>query len=646
MPAVLILLLLVLGSAGVCFGGPFPQENGEAVIKAAVVQAHPSIVRIETVGGADVIGDLIAGTGPTTGVIVSADGYIITSSYNFVANPASILVTLPDSQQRLPAEIIARDHLKQLTLIKVEAENLTPAEAVPEEEIRIGQWAIALGRTYDPVQPNLSLGLVSAIGRMEGRALQTDAKVSPANYGGPLIDLSGRVFGVLAPLSAPGKGMTDGMNWYDSGIGFAIPLTQIQLSLERLQSGTDLHPGLVGVSFEASPGFLTKPVVQEVRPNSPAAQAGMQPQDRIIRAEEKPVSTVAGIKQVLGTRYAGDTVRLTIERDQQELTVEVKLAEKLEPFQFGWLGLIGPREAAETEGELQIAQVLPGSPAAEAGLQKQDVIVRVDQVTPESWQQFRNVWFLKAAGQTVELEVRRGEETLTFSLELQGLPDSIPEDMPTPVMQAEAPPAGAARPTGDQTFTPDGHERSYKLFVPDEAQSGVPLGLLVWLSSNGDPIPATQLAEWKRICRGRGYVLLQLTAEALQPWSADDTNWILATIQDVSRRYVIDQERTCLIAAGSNPLYAWQFAFEHREQIKGLIAFGLPGRFRTPFNEPGQRLPIVLAAQAERELQVQERMQSLLENEGYAVLISEWKVPLSAEQFDELGRWLELSGSY
>ena len=109
---------------------------------------------------------------------------------------------------------------------------------------------------------------------------------------------------------------------------------------------------------------------------------------------------------------------------------------------------------------------------------------------------------------------------------------------------------------------------------------------------------------------------------------------------------MIDQERTCLIAAGSNPLYAWQFAFEHREQIKGLIAFGLPGRFRTPFNEPGQRLPIVLAAQAERELQVQERMQSLLENEGYAVLISEWKVPLSAEQFDELGRWLELSGSY
>jgi serine protease Do len=391
----------VLGGAGVCWGAPFPQENGEAVIKAAVVQASPSLVRIETVGGADVIGDVLAGTGPTTGVIVSADGYIITSSFNFAANPATILVTLPDSNQRLPAEIVARDHLKQLTLIKVEADNLTPAVAVPEAEIRIGQWALALGRTYDPVQPNLSLGLVSAVGRMEGRAIQTDAKISPANYGGPLIDLNGRVLGVLAPISAPGKGMTDGMNWYDSGIGFAIPLEQIERSLERLQAGTDLHPGLVGVSFAASPAFLTKPIVQEVRPNSPAAQAGFQPKDRIVRVEDKPVSTVAVIKQVLGSRYAGETVSVVIERDQQELTVEVKLAEKLEPFQFGWLGIISPREPAEAVTELNIAQVLPESPAAQAGLQKQDVIASIDQVTPESWQQFRDVWFLKAAGQTV-----------------------------------------------------------------------------------------------------------------------------------------------------------------------------------------------------------------------------------------------------
>ena len=109
-----------------------------------------------------------------------------------------------------------------LTLLKIEADGLTPLEAVPKEEIFVGQWSIALGRTYENSFPNISVGIISAVGRIWGRAVQTDAKVSPVNYGGPLVDVTGRCLGILVPLQPDDTGETAGVDWYDGGIGFAI----------------------------------------------------------------------------------------------------------------------------------------------------------------------------------------------------------------------------------------------------------------------------------------------------------------------------------------------------------------------------------------------------------------------------------------
>ena len=112
-----------------------------------------------------------------------------------------------------------------LVLLKVEAEPKLPVpESVPSAEMRVGQWALAVGRTFEASRPNVSVGIVSALGRIWGKAIQTDAKISPNNYGGPLVDISGRVLGVLVPMSPDGSGEMAGVEWYDSGIGFAIPL--------------------------------------------------------------------------------------------------------------------------------------------------------------------------------------------------------------------------------------------------------------------------------------------------------------------------------------------------------------------------------------------------------------------------------------
>ena len=128
---------------------------------------------------------------------------IVSSAFNFIQKPDSILVTLADGT-RLPARLVATDHSRMLVLLSVHRHcRLTVAEAVPPEEMRVGgngpsPWAARSAADT----PNVSVGIVSALDRVWGRAIQTDAKISPTNYGGPLVDISGRVLGVLVPLLA------------------------------------------------------------------------------------------------------------------------------------------------------------------------------------------------------------------------------------------------------------------------------------------------------------------------------------------------------------------------------------------------------------------------------------------------------------
>ena len=124
--------------------------------KEAATLAEASIVRIETIGGLDLVGNLLTSTGPTTGVVVSADGYIITSSFNFVSRPSSVLVTLPDGR-RYPADVVATDDWKMLTLLKIEQDGLIPMDSAIKSDLRVGQWGIALGRTYNSEFPSISV---------------------------------------------------------------------------------------------------------------------------------------------------------------------------------------------------------------------------------------------------------------------------------------------------------------------------------------------------------------------------------------------------------------------------------------------------------------------------------------------------------
>lgn len=355
-------LAIALASGGAVAADPAPAAEGaesqalaaaqQEVFRAALAAVEPAIVRIDTIGGAMPVqptggaGDeqraapvFRAADGPTTGLIYSAEGYIITSSFNFIRDPSIITVTLHDGR-RLVARLVARDRSAGLALLKVPAGDLTAPTWAPGSSLRPGQWTLAAGFGHGGSRPALSVGILSALHRARGLAVQTDARISPVNYGGPLFDVEGRVIGVCVPLS-PGEdpraelpaGELAGVEWYDSGIGFAVLADVIHGRVARLRNGVDLHRGRLGVAVEPTHPFVGAAaddlphglrIVGE--PRGPAAAAGLRPGDILTHVDDAPVAQLVDLRRALARRVAGEAVAVQVLREGQRLTVQVQLA--------------------------------------------------------------------------------------------------------------------------------------------------------------------------------------------------------------------------------------------------------------------------------------------------------------------------------
>jgi serine protease Do len=296
----------------------------EQAFKDAAATVAPSVVQIQTFGGLDRVGETLTGVGPTSGVVVSPDGYIATSAFAFASKPAAAVVRLPDGSQH-DAKIVATDYSRMLTLLKIDAAGLPVPETTPVADAKVGEWTVAVGKAFDPVVPNISPGVLSAKDRIWSKAIQTDAKTSPFNYGGPLLDVRGRTLGVIVPLSMTSDEVMAGADWYDSGIGFAVPFDQVLASFERLKAGEDLHRGTLGVVTKEPGKMFATPVVAKVRDGSPAAEAGLKPDDVIVAIDGRPVVRHADVLRALGPKYAGDQTEIKVKRGDEETTVTVTL---------------------------------------------------------------------------------------------------------------------------------------------------------------------------------------------------------------------------------------------------------------------------------------------------------------------------------
>jgi serine protease Do len=266
--------------------------------------------------------EFLRASAPVTGVVFTADGWIVTSTFNLGKRPKYIKVRLHDGRE-LPGTLAGKDLSRGIALIKVPAEKLPVPDFADPAAARVGQWTLALGRAFGGKFPSVQYGILSAKDRIMGRAMQTDAALSPGNYGGPLIDITGKVLGVCVPLSSDGEAVETGL--YDSGIGFAVPAKDILAGFERLKKGETLYPGFLGILFEEAAGGVQ---VREVVKDSPAAAAGLQKGDVVSRVGDVAVDSLYRFRFEIGRRLAGDAVEMTVKRGMMETKVRAVLGKR------------------------------------------------------------------------------------------------------------------------------------------------------------------------------------------------------------------------------------------------------------------------------------------------------------------------------
>ncbi len=556
----------------------------QKAFQVAVKRAAPSLVQIETIGGVARVAGELEGSASTTGLVVSKDGEILTSAFAFAAKPSSILVLLADGR-RLPAKKIATDHVTQLTLLKVEADDLPLPVAVRTEQIGVGQWGIAVGRTLDPKTPSVSVGIISALNRVWGKAIQTDAKVSPVNYGGALLDIQGRVQGVLVPLSPRSADLLAGVEWYDSGIGFAIPMETALASVERLRPGKDLKKGLIGVTFTSGNAIYgQKPELDLLRYDSPAEKAGMKKDDVIVGVDGKQIDRIAQVRHALGNKYAGDSIEIDVDRDGETKSFKVDLVAELPPWEAGFLGILPKRKSEKDASGVAVRFVIPDSPAAAMGLAANTIITKVDGEPVTDRDELASLIGRTRPGTAIELTFSSGDEVKTASGKLATLPEEAVVSLPN--VELAEPDKKPEVAVGRFTETFETHQHDFWGYVPEKYSLDETYGLLVWLHPGGDTMEARILELWQEVCDSRGLILVAPKAAKVQGWNPNEVAFVKDTIELMQQRYSIDPRRVVVHGYGTSSPLSFTLAFKQRELVRGAIVVGGGLRSRPPENRP------------------------------------------------------------
>ena len=618
----------------------------QKAFQAAVDRVAPSVVCIETVGGLERMGKILFGTGPTTGLAVDKEGYIISSAFNFVNKPSSILVRMPDGSRK-PARQVATDHSRMLVLLKIDPDKpLVVPQVAPQAEMRVGQWTIAVGRAFPGEKPNTSVGILGAVNRIWGKAIQTDTAVSPNNYGGPLVDIHGRVMGVLVPLSPNAAKEIAGVEWYDSGIGFAVPAEHVWKILPRLKKGEDLHPGVMGISFREQSLHIGEPVIGTCRPNSPAAKAGLKPGDQFAEIDGVKIARAAQVKEQVSRRYAGDKLHLVVLRDKKRHEFDVELIAKLEPYQRPFLGILPMRTGSgEHPPGAVVRYVYPDSPAAKAGVKEVDLLVSLDGKPVKDRDELRRRVAEHEPDDEVELGIRRGSETLKVKLKLDGLPEAIPPG-PLPPARVSGKPGEGKRPqVGPVQLKIPEFTNDAWAYVPEAYDPAVPHGVLLWIHGAGGFDEKELIARWKPFCDAHDLILLAPKSADPQKWQPNETTLIRKLLDEIHSAYTVDPTRTIACGNENGGSLAFVVAFGNRSLIRAVAAVQAPLLAPPPENDPAHLTAfyVARAGKSDQAGAIDQAVTRLREMK-YPVTVQELgEKPrdLKPAELSELVRWID-----
>ncbi len=377
-----------------------------------------------------------------SGVIVSPDGYILTNNH-VIDKSTDIKVMLPDKRQ-FPGKVVGADPQTDIAVVKIAATGLPTIPLGDSSKLQVGDYALAIGNPFG-VGETATMGIISATGRngldIEDYEdfIQTDAAINPGNSGGALLNWRGEVIGINTAILSGGSGG-------NQGIGFAIPINMAKYVMEAIIKNGKVVRGYIGVGIQELTPALAKAfnapaekggMIGNVQPDSPGAKAGLQRGDVIAELNGQPVTGPNQLRLQIATMAPGTTVHLKVLRNGQPRDVNVTLGESpsaknaagesgglaqslmngvqvedLTPDIRQQLGL-----GADVKGVV-VSNVPADSPAAEAGLQRGDVIEQINRQPVNSVADYQRL-ISQFGNQTLVLLVNRGGNTTFLVVQQQ-----------------------------------------------------------------------------------------------------------------------------------------------------------------------------------------------------------------------------------
>jgi serine protease Do len=412
------LAALALGVSGASARGGPDDEDLRAVrslsraFERAADQIEESVVHITTASEIQRVRQDIFGrrfrvgppemrqTGLGSGVIISRDGLVLTN-HHVIANGDRLVVRVFDGRE-LDATLVGSDEATDLAVLKIDAPDLIPASFGDSDGLRVGEWVLAIGSPFG-FDSTVTAGIVSAKGRrLAGEAgdryqefIQTDASINPGNSGGPLINLDGEIVGInTAIISATRQ---------SAGLGFAIPSALARRVVESIVESGRVERGYLGVSMaDLNPdqrrtlglapdeGVLVERVVE----GSPASQAGLRAGDIVLAINGREVTGgMNRLRNLIALSPPGSEISIRVLRDgrTQDLSARVADLASAQARELGGvpveaLGVFVRATSPQISREMgytrhvpgvQVLGVMPGTPAASAGLERGDILTAV-----------------------------------------------------------------------------------------------------------------------------------------------------------------------------------------------------------------------------------------------------------------------------
>ena len=562
-------------------------------VRAAVDKVAAAVVNVELVGVAQAAVGEVAADAPTVAVAVDGQGHFLASSMIVRGNPTSIICVTPGGRRGV-AKVVAQDHLRQVVLLKTEPDlggetsevkPLSLWDGVPT----VGQTVIAVGRHVGSQTPAVATGILSGTDRNWGLALQTDARVSSAFYGGVLIDLKGRVLGVIVPMVPDGGAETE-TDWYDSGIAFAIPSSALLARLPALIAGQDIRRGLLGIVPKESDPYVESTEIAAVRPRSPADRAGLRGGDVIVSIDASDVRSHREVKQMLGGRDAGDKISVRVSRGSETIDLPIELVSEIPPVSPQRLGIVisqrsSAADANKAEGEkvadgngsgLVVTGIVTGSPA-DGKLKVGDILSAFGGTPVKDIDNLRRqVFSLDPEKATAVAVVREGEaanlelrSASIIAIDPKDFPDSLrykpAEDERWEVRDFTVPDvankAVIVAPTKGDAGRVDGADSPGRL-----------LGLVILLADPGETDLNRAAEAWVQPARDSGMVVCLVAPAAEDRWSGEEIDLPRRLAAAIRQNLKIDRVRQVIggIGKGSGASLAMAAAILRPGTFQGL----------------------------------------------------------------------------